>query len=210
MAAVSGLAASAPPDTQAANADPFDALVRQAQAELAEGVQRAGLARDPYRHLMAALSHSLGVFPALVQRLDQVEHHGGGPIDPELRTALLLEVGKGTRAGANDAMRVEAARTHRILNRDFAVRVGLSVAGAFMLGVALTYGVLRATQLGPFDRDVQAAAAWHDIEQRNPDPRQMLGAAEIRTDKPSGRRYYAGVSLWLDALGPPPGAGSRP
>jgi len=37
----------------------------------------------------------------------------------------------------------------------------------------------------------------------------MLGAAEVRTDKASGRRYYAGVSLWLDAPGPPPGGGKQ-
>ncbi len=180
-----------------------EATIREARAALERAVIKAGLTNDPVGYLLEATSGALGAFLVGIEAVRS-------PLDQELREALLLEVGKGTKTGANDAMRVEAARTHRVFNRDFAVRVGLSVAGAFLLGVTLTYGVLRATQLGPFARDVQAAAAWHDIEQRNPDPRQMLGAAEVRTDKASGRRYYAGVSLWLDALGPPPGAGSRP
>ena len=200
------VAARLPPNVEQGDTSSLavtEATIREARAALERAVIKAGLTNDPVGYLLEATSGALGAFLVGIEAVRS-------PLDQELREALLLEVGKGTRAGANDAMRVEAARTHRIFNRDFAVRVGLGVAGAFLLGVALTYGVLRATQLGPFDRDVQAAAAWHDIEQRNPDPRQNLGAAEVRTDKVSGRPYYAGVSLWLDPLGPPPGTGSRP
>ncbi len=162
MVAVSGLAASAPPDTQAANADPFDILVREAQAELAEGVQRAGLARDPYRHLMAALSHALGIFPALVQRLDQVEHHGGGSIDPELRAVasdIKQQLSATLEAARQPADPAVVDRLEKAAARG-ADRRSVELARAHNLRTLLTYG-------GAFVAAVVAAAIGGAVWDRN-------------------------------------------
>ncbi len=64
MAAVIGRAASehgAPPPA-AADDEAFAALVLEAQVSLAQGVERAGLGRDPYRFMMGALAQALGDF----------------------------------------------------------------------------------------------------------------------------------------------------
>ncbi len=92
-----------------------EATIREARAALERAVVKAGLTNDPVGYLLEATSGALGAFLVGIEAVRS-------PLDQELRAALLLEVGKGTRAGANDAMRVEAMRTHRVFNRDFAVR----------------------------------------------------------------------------------------
>ena len=226
MVAVSGRAAAVPPDTQAANADPFDALVREAQAELAEGVQRAGLARDPYRHLMAALSHALGLFPALVQRLDQVERHGGGPIDPELRAVAsdikqqLSATLEAARQPADPAVvdRLEKAavrgadRRSAELARAHNLRTLLTYGGAFVAAVVASaiggavwdhsnqVATIRSTEAGvsaAFRDGPAAAASWLNLMNWN-DPAQALAACTGINLKVIEGRRACGLPLWID------------
>jgi hypothetical protein len=55
-----------------------------------------------------------------------------------------------------------------------------------------------------WDRSVaqESQDAWQKLVQTNPDPRPALSLAEIRADR-TGRRYYAGLALWLDPARPP-------
>ena len=80
--------------TAASNAvapvDPLDAQVQAAQEEIEESITRAGLLRDPYRHPLRALVTVLGVFPALVRRLDRLLDRAQNPLDDKTR-ALFVE-----------------------------------------------------------------------------------------------------------------------
>jgi len=97
----------------------------------------------------------------------------------------------------------------RRLDHTVAVRMGLYVGAAFVAGCVLTVGALAYFTGGPFRPDVEAGAAWRELVQNNPDPRPLLAAGEVRTDR-TGRRYHAGVSLWMDPSPPPPGASAKP
>jgi hypothetical protein len=109
---VSGRAApgDAAPSGSAPFEDAGDALERQvraAQAEMARGVERAGLLRDLYRHLMAAQSATLDVFPSVVRNLRAAVEQARQPVDP-------ASVEKRARAAASGAERNAAklARAH--------------------------------------------------------------------------------------------------
>jgi hypothetical protein len=70
--------------------DPLDAQVQAAQEEIEQAIARAGLLRDPYRHPLRALVTVLGVFPALVRRLDRLLDRAQNPLDDKTR-ALFVE-----------------------------------------------------------------------------------------------------------------------
>jgi hypothetical protein len=78
-----------------------------------------------------------------------------------------------------------------------------------VLGSALTLGALAGFDAGPFRPEAEAGAAWRELVRHNPDPRPALAAAEVRMDRATGRRYYAGVSLWLDPPNPAPAAATK-
>ena len=194
-------------------ADDLTISIALAQADLEAAVETKALRHDPYRAILVGLSMSLGVFGKAITRWDSAVSDviaSRDSLPAEERAALVHELVAATKQGAFEGMRKEAARMVRTLDRGLAVRIGLVVGGAFAAGVLATVATFLLLGVGPFSRDARSASAWHDIAQNNPDPRQSLGAAEVRTDKASGRRYYASVSLWMDPLGPPPGAGSRP
>lgn len=135
VAAVSSQAVSehgTPPLPGPAGDDPFADLVRQAQDDLAQGVERAGLARDPYRFLMGALSHALGVFPAFVQRLDGAIDHARQPVDPAAVERTIERLEKAAARGA-DLRAADLARAH---NRRTLVTYG----GAFAVGILVAAG----------------------------------------------------------------------
>jgi len=132
------------------------------------------------------------------------------PFPQDERDALVRQVVEASKAAVHEATRKEAGRMVRTLDRRQVARLGLGMGGAFMLGGGLMLGGLVYLSAGPFNPTGQAAAAWRDLEQHNPDPGPALAAAEVRTDKATGRRFYAGVSLWLDPAGPAPAMRTKP
>lgn len=194
-------------------ADDLVISIELAQADLEAAVETKALRHDPYRAILVGLSMSLGVFGKAITRWDSAVADviaSRDPLPVEERAALVHELVAATKQGAFEGMRKEAARMVRTLDRGLAVRIGVAVGGAFAAGVLATVATFLLLGVGPFSREARGASVWHDIAQNNPDPRQMLGAAEVRTDKASGRRYYAGVSLWLDPVAPPPKTGIPP
>jgi hypothetical protein len=111
MAAVTGQAVSERGATPlaAADDDAFVALVSEAQASLAQGVEKAGLGRDPYRFMMAALAEALGVLPAFVRRLDGTVEHARHPMDAEMRDKIVAVYERQARLERQD--RLALART---------------------------------------------------------------------------------------------------
>lgn len=197
--------------------DEFVQAVAAAQGEFARAIEGAELRRDPLRFVLVALSDTLGVLVKTTRRWEGAVGDviaASRPLSQDERASLLREVvgaaKDGALDGANTGMRAEARRMIRTLDRGLAVRIGLWVGGAYVAGALTVLGVLLAGQFGPFSRQAESAAAWSELEQNNPDPRPALAAGEVRTDRASGRRYYAGVSLWLDPSRPPPAAPAKP
>ena len=186
----------------------LDASVAEAQAKLAHAAASKAMRHDPYQHVLTGLSDTIGVLPTMARRWDAAVKDviaARHPLTPEERADLARALVEATKDGAYEGTRKEAARMIRRLDRNLAVRMGLYVGGAFVAGCVLTVGALAYFSGGPFRPDVEAGAAWRELVQLNPDPRPALANAEVRTDRATGRRYHAGVSLWIDPSPPPPG-----
>jgi hypothetical protein len=179
---------------------------------LAQAAAGKAMRHDPYRHILTGLSDTIGVLPAMVRRWDAAVQDviaARYPLTPEERADLVCALVEATKDGAYEGTRKEAARMIRRLDRSLAIRMGLCVGGAFVAGCVLTVGVLAYFSGGPFRPDAEAGAAWREVVQFNPDPRPLLAAGEVRTDR-AGRRYHAGVSLWMDPATLPPGGSAKP
>jgi len=204
--------ASASPGAAVPDAGKLDASVAEAQAMLAQAAASKAMRHDPYRHILTGLSDTIGVLPTMVRCWEQAVRDviaARHPLSQEERADLARALVEATKDGAYEGTRKEAARMIRRLDRNFAARMGLYVGAAFVAGCVLTVGALAYFTGGPFRPDVEAGAAWRELVQLNPDPRPLLAAGEVRTDR-TGRRYHAGVSLWMDPSPPPPGAPAKP
>lgn len=223
VSAAAGGGATAPPAPPSPESTPSpsvpttDELVRavaQAQGAIAAALADGHLARDPYRFVLAGLSDTLGVLLKTTRRWENAtaavvaaQH----PLSAEERAGLVREVVAAAADGTHRAARKEMAGLERAYHRERATRAGLAVAGAFAAGIAATFGGLWAAgmaDVGPFGRRAQGAAAWAEVAENNPDPRPALAAAGVKADA-AGRRYYSGVSLWLDPPRAPPAADKR-
>ena len=190
----------------------LDAHVLRVQTALADAAATTGMRHDPYQAVLTGLSMTVGLLPDNARRWDAAVQDviaARHPLTPEERAELAGKLVEATEKGAFQATRKEAARMIRRLDRDLAVRMGAIVSGAFIAGCVLTGGVLAYFDGGPFRPEAESGAAWRELVRVNPDPRSALAAGEIRTDRATGRRYYAGVSLWLDPSRPPPGAPAK-
>ena len=204
---------TASPDATVLDAGELEAAVAEAQAKLAQAAASKAMRHDPYQYVLSGLSGTLGVLPKVVRRWEEAVEDviaARHPLTPEERADLVRELVEATKDGAYEGTRKEAARMIRRLDHGLAVRMGLYVGGAFVAGCALTVGAFVYLTAGPFRPDVEAGGAWRELVQLNPDPRPILAAGEVRTDRATGRRYYAGVSLWLDPSRSPPAAPTKP
>ncbi len=193
------------------DADELDASVAGAQSKLALAAASKAMRHDPYQHVLTGLSDTLGVLPTMARRWDAAVQDviaARHPLTQEERADLARALVEATKDGAYEGTRKEAARMIRRLDRNFAARLGLYVGAAFVAGCVLTCGAFFYLTAGPFNPDAQAGAAWRELVRLNPDPSPLLAAGEVRTDR-TGRRYHAGVSLWMDPSPPPPGAPAK-
>ena len=175
--------------------------VAKVQADLTQAGMTGPMRRDPYRLLLGVQSAMLGVHLKNVHRWERAVADviaARDPLPPEQRAALAASLVEATEQGAFQAMRKEAARMVRTLDRALMLRVALGVGGAYVAGALSVLAVFAFFLLGPFDPATQAANAWRALIAHNPDPSPSLAAAEVRREPKTGRRYYAGVSLWLD------------
>ena len=199
------------------SADDMEASVATAQDMLAQASEVPAMRHDPFRLILGGLSAALGALVKTTRRWEtatgNVVAAAAGveaarqPFPQDERDALVKAVTEASREAVNRAARKEAGMMIRAFDRKVVMLVGAGGAGAFVLGSVLTLAVLAAVHVGPFSRDALAGAAWREVEQHNPDPRQALASASILTDPATGRRYYAGVSLWMD---PPQAAPTSP
>lgn len=211
MAAISGQAASAhgtPPLSGTADDDPFVALVMQAQNDLAQSVTKAGLGRDPYRFLMGALSHALGVFPALVRRLDGAIDHARQPLDPVAVEQAVERLERSAVRGA-DQRAAELARAHNlrtllIYGGAFAVGILAAAGGGFLGGWTAAKASVHQTeqQLTLAFRDGPGAAAtWATLMRSNSVALAVASCTGAAVKVVEGRRACS-IPMWLDPPNP--------
>jgi hypothetical protein len=127
--------------------DDLEAAIEKAQADLAEACRALPLKTDPIRLVLAADSSILSVFGRSIRRFERAVADVIAARDPltDNDRAALVEA---TENGAYRAMRIEAQRVVRTLDRKTMALIGLGCGGAYLLGVLsvlalLAFGVLR-------------------------------------------------------------------
>lgn len=204
-----GITARASPEPS----DELDRSISAAQTDINLAVGSPALRREPYRVILLALSGVLDVFRKSIVRWEGAVASvvaARDPLPAEDRAALVSELVAATEKGAYEAMRKEAARMVRTLDQGLVVRIGLVIGAAFAAGVLSTVGLFFFLAAGPYSKEAQIAAVWHQLERDNPDPRHALAAAETRLDRTVARHYHACVSLWAEPSPDPPAAPGSP
>jgi hypothetical protein len=189
-------------------ADELQETIRSFRSELATAGETPFMRRDPCRLLLSILADILSVFGRSITRWERAVADviaARDPLPEEDRIALRAELVTAVEDGAYRGVRKEAQRMVRTIDRRLAGMIGVSIGVAFMAGALSLLVFLSVTHLGTFSPDAERQAAWATLLQNNPDPRPALATAEIRADQ-TGRRYYQGLSLWLDPARPPPAA----
>jgi hypothetical protein len=193
-----------PAPAPAADGDEFATQIRQAQDELSESVERAGLARDPYRFVVGAIAHTLGVFPSVLQRLERAVERARQPIDPASLERLEAAAASGAARRAAELARASNLRTFLLAGTITACTLLATGAGGYWWGRHAQVEAIVSTEAGlaatAFRDGPAAAASWLNLMRSN-DVDIMLatctGKAVVVVD---GRRA-CGLAAWLD---PPP------
>lgn len=190
------------PAPQTPAIDEFEAQIQQAQNELLESVEKAGLGRDPYRFAVGAIAHTLGVFPAIVRRLEA----GNDRLVTQFDPAAVARVEK---AAANGAERRVTAlvRAHRWRTVLIAAAV---IVGALAVGGAAGFLAGRNTQIATGSRleaaafrdGSDAADTWLNLMQAN-NGNAVRSACAAATAVTDGGRKACAIGLWVEAPGNP-------
>ena len=194
---------AAPPPPAATREDLAEA-VEAAQDELQEAIRRAELGRDPSRFVLGALSISLGLFPRLVERMEEAAEAARLPMSPEEKAALRRDVREGLRQDAGKLARSANRRTAAIVGGAIALAALVGAAGGFLVGRSSSQADV-ASLSGALSVDSGAARAWADLVRANPDPRPALSAGTAWQD-PTTQRRAVEFRLWTD----PPSATAPP
>ncbi len=199
--AASGYGASPP---AAADDEAFAALVLEAQASLAHGVEKAGLGRDPYRFMMGALAQALGVLPAFIGKLDGAIDQVRQPVDPVAVEQAVVRLEQAAVRGADRrAAELARSRNRRTLltyGGAFAVGILAAVGGGFLWGQASANAAVLQTnqQLALAFRDGPSAAAiWANLMRSN-DANMLLATCTGLAVKTLEGRKACNAPIWLD------------
>ncbi|TCZ61145.1 hypothetical protein [Roseicella aquatilis] len=193
--------APAPAPPPPPGAEDLARLVAEMQAGLEEGVRRGALQRDPYAALVAALSRTLSVFPALVRAVEASRQPLGAAEREALAGAMAAEAGRAIRGVAAEVVR--AAHRRALATAALGIVALVAAAGAcgFLAGRASLAREVVVAEAG-LRLEAGAARAWLELIRANPDPRPLLGRATVRAAGEG--RYYDGVTLWQVPPSPPP------
>jgi hypothetical protein len=195
---------NAPSPVSATFEDTSDALerqVREAQEEIARSVERAGLLRDPYRHLMAAQSATLGVFPAVMRNWRAAVELARGPVDPASVEQLARAAASGAERNAATLARTHALRTVLVAAGAMAGAVLAAGVGGYAWGYRSAsverHAVEAGVQQAAIQRGPRAASAWLGLMNANDPTLALVGCSGGAVKVIEGRRACT-VPLWLD------------
>ena len=187
----------------------FAALVQEAQADLVQGVEKAGLGRDPYRFVIGALAQALGVLPVFMGRLDGALDHARQPVDLAVversMTQAIDRLEKASARGVNrhalELVRAHNLRTLLIYGGAFVGAVLAAVGGGFVWGQASANSAVHETeqQLALAFRDgPSAAATWAKLMTWN-DVTSSMATCTSNSVKPIDGRRACALPVWIEA-----------
>ncbi len=186
-------------------ADGFEAQIQQAQNELLESVDKAGLGRDPYRFAVGAIAHTLGFFPSIVRKLEAAAEGTRQPVDPDVVNRIEAAAALGADRRAGQLVRARDLRTGIGAAAVFVVSIGAAGAVGYFMGRQSQIAVASAAGAAAGRDGPEAAATWLKLMQSN-DGRQVARiCAETTAKTDSGRRACA-LGLWVE---PPPNVAPR-
>ena len=184
--------------------DTFAAKVREAQADLQHGIDRAGLRDDPFRHPLQALSGILGLFPGMVGQITDAIDHARQPIDPgavERAVELLQQAAvRGADQHAAALARAHNRRTLLTYGGSFVVAVLAALGVGFAWGQSSANAAAHQTeqQLALAFKDGPANAATWATLMRSNDAGQMLATCTGLAVKTIEGRKACNMPVWLD------------
>lgn len=179
----------------------FAAKVRAAQADIAQGVERAGWRDDPLRHPMAALSTTIGVFPPLMERIEAIAAGMKRPISDDELNRLQATIIRGADRRAAELARAHNLRTLLIYGGAFVVSVVLAAGGGFWWGQATAADSIQETEqrLALAFRDGPGAAAgWAKLMEQNNLPAALALCSGSRVFSDQGGRKACMVPLYTE------------
>lgn len=183
------------PEVSPSAAEDLEEAVEAARAELADAVEAGGLRRDPLRFVLAALSSSLGVFPAAVRRVEEAAAVVRQPLSAKAEAELLRRVEAAARRGATSAGPAIVRRASVLTAIALAVAALLGAAGGWWAGrrsvPAEVVVAERAIRMS-----LAASEAWIPILQANPDPRPAMARGREFRDERTGWRATT-LTLYL-------------
>jgi hypothetical protein len=187
----------------------FDALVAEAQEQIDESIQRAGLLHDPYGWVFSAQSLILGVLPRFVKEITQARR----PWAIDERKELVRQI---VRTDIQQEVRILTAEGVR-LSMIWMVAGGFALLGAgYLLGtwhsaaavdaavkvaearIIRTQGKLAA--LGD-TLDPKAAENWVTLMQNNGNPQFQIARCE--KDSVQTARTMCWFRLWVESASAP-------
>ena len=180
------------------SSDDFETQVRQAQAELVESVDRAGLSRDPYRFAVAAIVHTLGVFPAIVRRLESAG-------SPAVLERVEASAANGAAQRAAELAGAYNRRTVLLTGAIFVVGVVIAGFGGYQAGRSSAFGTVSAVQAAAVRDGPDAATFWAQLMTSNDGRNVARNCSGAGARSENGRRVCA-VAMWME---PPNDPGPR-
>lgn len=182
------------PDHPSASNDPFLTAIQEAQDNLAESIERAGLRDDPIRYPLLALGAVIGLFPEFLSRTRQ-------PLDPAALTRLETAAIKGSDRRAAALARAHNLRTLLLYGGSAVLLAAATLAAGYAWGHSAASASIQQTERRlalAFQDGPDAAAAWATLMELNDLPRAMaLCTGPAVYADPAGRgicllRVYTG------------------
>ncbi len=119
--------------------DELHDAIASAQAGLKQACDAVGNGQDPVRLVLAGLSDTIGIFGKSTRRWERAVGDIIAARNP-LSDAAKRELVTAVEDGAFKGVRKEANRMIRSIDRRSSVMIGLSVAGAFVIGSLIGFG----------------------------------------------------------------------
>lgn len=137
--------------------------------------------------MLAALSSTLGVFPAAVYRVEAASETVRKPLSPKAEAELLRRVEENARRGAASAGPDIARRMAVLVGVALTIAALLGAAGGWRAGRASVPGEVVVAERG-IRMSLAASEAWLPILRVNPDPRPALARGQAFRDEQTGGR----------------------
>lgn len=187
----------------------FARAIASAQADIAKGVEKAGLRDDPLRYPLAAISTTLGLFPDLIKHMREAAQEAQRPLDAAAVERMEKAAAQGASRASAELVRAHNRRSVLIGSLSVAASVILALAGGYWWGrsAAITsFRISEANFAAMMHDSPQAAIGWLHLAQLNDYSEVMASCRGDNAIKETSGRKACMLPVWLD----PPPAGTAP